>query len=378
MSSENIINITIASPDDVKEERNIFVKEVERFNNIILKGTNIAFRPYRWETVDPAYNPAGIQKILDEGLDIANSKIFICVFFKKFGKLTMEAGSATEHELTQAIEAYHDKKSPDIKIFFKNQYVEDFSSLSDVEIKQMKLVNEFKEKILPYAKIEEFDKSSDFKDLLNTQMIRYLMERYGILQGDNMKVRIKEVEKSQESNFKKMSLIRKSISAEKINIPYILNTIRKGDLHDKLLIDFNNAHKDFKEARFEITRVLGNSWRVGLLLFGDNGSYFVFHPYVDTKDAERISLAFTNEKINKKTKLVRKIKNDIKLEELRNYQIVKEGNAIRCLINGNEKRYKDTIEELDNDRIHNVRFQFWRHDNEEIVLEVKNFELFWE
>ena len=170
----------------------------------------------------------------------------------------------------------------------------------------------------------------------------------------------------------------KKLKLPVIIIPYIFNTIRKGELRDSLVIDFNNAHKNFKSAKFEISKISGNTWRIGLLLLGDNGLYFIFHPYIDNKNTERLSLAFVNEVISNKTKLIRKVKRDLKVEELREYQIIKKDNIISCFINGQEKRYENTIEEIEDDKIHRVRFQFWRHDNEEIALELKNFELRWE
>ena len=68
----------------------------------------------------------------------------------------------------------------------------------------------------------------------------------------------------------------------------------------------------------------------------------------------------------------------MKIPEFESYKIIKKEGIMDCLLN-NEKRYsnKDSIEEYVNDTFHIVRFQFWRHDNEEIALEIKNFRILW-
>lgn len=379
-----LIKIVIAGPSDTENEVKIILREMENFNRQVFKSNDITFRPYYWKFINPSFNMEGIQKIIDDGLNINQADIFFCIFYKKFGQPTEDSKSATLHEIKQAVESYELKKKPIIKLYFKKQNIKDLEDEEDENIEQMRLVKQFKKEILKFAKIDGFETDMDFLELISTQLAACLFEKMNLTEllnaeGEKIKEVNEDEEKTKISNESKPIFNVVTNDIEEIKIPLINNIIRKGEQGDNLIIDFYNEKKRFIEASFDIDKINGNSWRIGILLFGNNGTYFIFHPYIDTRDAKRLNLAFTNESVDNNPKTVRKMKN-IKLSpiEFKNYKIVKNEGIIHCYIN-NIKRYsdKDLTEEHVNDRFHIIRFQFWRHDNEEISVRVRNLRILW-
>ena len=80
-----------------------------------------------------------------------------------------------------------------------------------------------------------------------------------------------------------------------VNIPR-LNITTRGPYN----IDFHNKTKILKEASFQVNKIEGNNWRIGMKLLDINGNneIFVFHPYIDNKDQHYLSFRLLNKEKN--------------------------------------------------------------------------------
>ena len=113
------IQVVLASPSDLADERQIIKDLVNSLNPLYMKN-GICIDLRMWENSTPGMNADGPQGLIDMDLEITNADLFICVYWKKIGtKLANEDVAGTEHELNLALDSYHKRRKPDIKAFFK-------------------------------------------------------------------------------------------------------------------------------------------------------------------------------------------------------------------------------------------------------------------
>ena len=119
MENTRIIKIFLASPSDVKHERDIVFALKDDIDQLIGKPNKLRFEFVNWER--SAYPGFG-----DDAQDVINLNIgndfdiFIGIFWLKFGTPTNRAESGTKEEFDIALEKY--RSSPDtnhIMIYFK-------------------------------------------------------------------------------------------------------------------------------------------------------------------------------------------------------------------------------------------------------------------
>jgi len=123
MANEPVLRIVLASPSDVQPEREVVGHVVEFLDHVLRDDVEkpVRLELHRWETdAYPGLHPGGPQAIVDERLRIGDSHILIGVFWKRFGTPTGDAGSGTEHEIRQAVEAWKAKGSPQVMLYFKD------------------------------------------------------------------------------------------------------------------------------------------------------------------------------------------------------------------------------------------------------------------
>lgn len=113
------IQVVLASPSDLADERQMIKTLVDSLNHTYMR-KDICFDLRMWEDSMPGMNAAGPQALIDLDLEIPKADLFICMYWKKEGtKLPGEDVAGTEHELNLALDSYHKRGKPDIKVFFK-------------------------------------------------------------------------------------------------------------------------------------------------------------------------------------------------------------------------------------------------------------------
>lgn len=137
-----LLRVFVASPGDVKEERESITKVVNELNNIFDKD-NIFLKVVKWETdVSPGAGEES-QAVIDKQIG-DNYDIFVGIMWTRFGTPTRHAGSGTVHEFNKAYERY--QKNPDSLqiMFYFNQKQ---PNLDDIDTEQLNSLREFKSKL---------------------------------------------------------------------------------------------------------------------------------------------------------------------------------------------------------------------------------------
>lgn len=156
--------ILIASPSDVRDEREAMESVIEELNITYGSRANLAIELIKWEThTAPAMGLTNnTQNIVDNDLG-DDYDLFIGVLWKKFGTPNDQFGSGTEQEYRRAYDRYKaDSKSLQILFYFKTSAP---LSLNSIDPNELNKVNEFKKHIgekgvyyWEYNTIEEFQR----------------------------------------------------------------------------------------------------------------------------------------------------------------------------------------------------------------------------
>jgi len=104
MTTLNQIKIVIASPNDVREEREALASIIERVNSNTAERLGLILRLGRWETdTYPGFHVDGPQGLVDSILKIEDCDILIGIFWKRFGTPTPDGKTGTEHGFSYEI-----------------------------------------------------------------------------------------------------------------------------------------------------------------------------------------------------------------------------------------------------------------------------------
>jgi len=178
-------NVFIASPGDVREERQM-VHDVCRDLNkdTLVKKDNIQFNAVGWEDVIPeAGRPQEIINCLVDRCDI-----FVCIFHKRFGSPTGTQESGTLEEILRAYETWKVEKKPHMMLYFKEVKIH---SIIDLEDEQLRRVLEFKAEIDRNKMFwtNTFSDSNQFRDKFKEHMKGWI-EKHASSQKPSPKVSI--------------------------------------------------------------------------------------------------------------------------------------------------------------------------------------------
>jgi hypothetical protein len=117
-----IIRLVVGSPGDVQAERETVSRVVEEINRGIATDRELRLEVVRWETDSyPGFSPEGPQGLIDPILRIDKCALLIGIFWKRLGKPTRDAKSATEHEFHLAHTSWKKNRRPQIMIYFNQK-----------------------------------------------------------------------------------------------------------------------------------------------------------------------------------------------------------------------------------------------------------------
>jgi hypothetical protein len=171
MSNVTTLRIVIASPSDVKEEREALNKIIERVNNHTAEGLGLNLKAVRWETDSyPGFHIDGSQGLIDPILKIEDCDILICVFWKRFGTpISKDGKTGTEHEFYKAYETWKNKGTPQIMLYFNKK--ENFPSDSK-EAEQLTYILKFKENLPKECLYWEYKGLEEFKEFVHDHLTK--------------------------------------------------------------------------------------------------------------------------------------------------------------------------------------------------------------
>lgn len=165
--NETILNIFVASPSDVEEERKALESIVFELNKTWSKSLNLRLDLIKWETdVYP-----GIGR---DAQDVINSQIndeydiFIAIIWSKIGTPTKNADSGTVEELEKALSKYkEDSNSVDVMVYFKDQALPP----SKMDFLQLQKIQELKDNLKCKGTLYwTFDSTDDFESQLRVHL----------------------------------------------------------------------------------------------------------------------------------------------------------------------------------------------------------------
>ncbi|WP_282876465.1 hypothetical protein [Pseudomonas peli] len=120
--NETILNVFVASPSDVNDERKALDSIVQELNKTWSKNLNLRLDLLKWETdIHPSFGDYS-QNVINEQID-DDYDIFIAIFWSRIGTKTPKAESGTLEEFERAYARYKSDKPTEIMIYFKDQAI---------------------------------------------------------------------------------------------------------------------------------------------------------------------------------------------------------------------------------------------------------------
>lgn len=141
--THTILQVFVASPGDVADERTLLEDVVSEFNNTWGNRNNVMLELLKWETHSRPGFGADPQDVINDQIG-DEYDIFIGIMWGRFGSPTKRAESGTEEEFNRAYARLSD--SPDsiqIMFYFKDAGIPP----SKIDATQLQKVQEFKKKI---------------------------------------------------------------------------------------------------------------------------------------------------------------------------------------------------------------------------------------
>jgi nucleoside 2-deoxyribosyltransferase len=147
-----VYRVLIASPGDVEKERNQISSTINDWNCVHSESHEKVLLPVRWEThAKPGAGRA--QELINEQI-VKKCDILIGVFWTRLGSPTGDYASGTVEEIEEFLAA----KKPVMLYFSKKDFP------SDVNLDQLKLLREFKEKMQPKCLFFEYGDLIELKE----------------------------------------------------------------------------------------------------------------------------------------------------------------------------------------------------------------------
>ena len=164
--TQTILQVFVASPSDVAEERKILESVIDDINRTARDAHPVRLELLKWEThARPGFG--------EDAQDVINQQIgdkydiFLGIMWGRFGSPTPRAESGTEEEFNRALSRW--EGSPEriqIMFYFKNAGIPP----SELDPEQLAQVQAFKKKISSQGVYSEFQDAEDFR----TQARRHL------------------------------------------------------------------------------------------------------------------------------------------------------------------------------------------------------------
>lgn len=168
-----LYKIFVASPSDVRDERNLLEEIIDEINLSTLSRNNIRVELIKWEThVNPDISDYP-QKVINEDID-NDYDIFLGIIWSRFGSPTRDYNSGSEEEFYNAYNRYQkDPTSIKIMIYF-NQSPIPIEMIDTISIDRIrKFKSDLSSKGILYW---EYTTIEEFQRLLRIQLSRQILD----------------------------------------------------------------------------------------------------------------------------------------------------------------------------------------------------------
>jgi hypothetical protein len=255
MYNGTIIEVFIASPSDITDERNIVHSLIEDWNIINSQKTKIILKSIRWEK--NVYSSFGStpQNIINEQ-SLKNADLLIGIFGIRLGTPTEEYESGTVEEIKKHI----DSNKPTM-IYFSNKKIDP----STFEKDQFDKLQEFKKWCQEKGITFDYLNIEEFKDIVRTQL--------GLIINNNVYFKIDNIVENKP--------LLNSKQKELLSFFKIFGDIQKGKIK---IIDFINKIGDYKFSK--IVPILKELKILNAMKGRDGWSVVVMNGYNDYSDKD--------------------------------------------------------------------------------------------
>ena len=176
MRKVELLRIVVASPGDVKTERDCVEAVAAELNHGLADVLGLRLEVIRWETdAFPGFNLDGSQGHIDTALRIEESELVIGIFWKRFGTPVSDAASGTEHEIRKAYRSWEKTGQPQIMVYFNQMSP---LNLTPEETAQRQQVKQFqRDPLFKQGLWWNYDGAGVFEKLVREHLTQYLRHR---------------------------------------------------------------------------------------------------------------------------------------------------------------------------------------------------------
>lgn len=219
MKKVNVLRIFLASPSDVKAEREMIFVLKEDLDQLIGMDKNIKFEIVNWER--NTYPGKGIdaQDVINQQIN-NEYDIFIGIFWQRFGTPTNRYESGTLEEYENAKKKYeNDKENTHIMMYFKTEGIQ---NIYDTDIEQLEKVKNFKDKISKEDGVlySEFEKTEDLRNLVQINLANLVRDKFSKKKRNTKKSLQQNPTSSEIENIDKYELLAMKIDKGDYNIEF--------------------------------------------------------------------------------------------------------------------------------------------------------------
>jgi hypothetical protein len=174
IKTKQTVRIVIASPTDLKPERESLSAVIDELNRGIAADQGLSLELAAWETdAYPGFHALGPQGLIDSVLKIDEADVLIGVFWSRFGTAVYDGRSGTEHEILTAYEAWRKNRKPQIMIYFNEK---PYSPKSREEADQRGRVLDFKKRFPDQGMWWAYKGKNAFERLVRQHLTSWLLE----------------------------------------------------------------------------------------------------------------------------------------------------------------------------------------------------------
>ncbi len=220
MKKVNVLRIFLASPGDVKPEREMIFALKDELDLLIGKAKNIKFEIVNWEKNSYPGKGEDAQSVINSQIR-DEYDIFLGIFWQRLGTPTSRYESGTVEEYENAKKKYElDKENTHILMYFKT---EGSQNIYNIDLDQLQKVKDFKNRIssedgILYA---EFERTEDLQNAIRLNLANLISDKFSKKRSlVNKNKSISKTENENFNQFDKYDLLAKKIDDGDYNIEF--------------------------------------------------------------------------------------------------------------------------------------------------------------
>lgn len=223
-----VYRILIATPSDVDEERDAITKAIQNWNNLNSFSKKIVLLPVRWEThAAPDYGTRP-QEVINRTI-VDDCDLLVGCFWTRIGSPTGKEDSGTIEEIKRV-----SSSGKPVMLYFSKRGKDP----SQIDLEQLKKLNEFKESIRNNSLVEEYVSIIDFNDKLARQL----------------EIKVRDLEENKDDDKVILSTSFVSIDDAKLQDKNLEEKVIIPDLDYNEIDDLILKKEEYKEYRDSLIR----------------------------------------------------------------------------------------------------------------------------